>query len=165
MTAIQATFVDLRTVKTRSTMQLIFEVPLEAADKALAALGGVPIPGSDRWVGIARLVAPEARSEPAEPHKDLALSMAGKARYAAQGSGDQAVTRAVLLAKDERFQDWLVGTERTHQLGERAAAEYIREACGCEVSRREIATDPEKLRLFGALETSFSLWREGYEMP
>jgi len=162
MTAIQAAFVDLRTVKTRSTMQLIFEVPLEAADKALAALGGVPIPGSDRWVGIARLVAPEARSEPAEPHKDLARSMAGKARYAAQGAGDQAVTRAVLLAKDKRFQDWLVETGRSFQASEVVAASYIRDACGCEKSRREIATDPEKMRLFEALETSFSLWRDGW---
>jgi hypothetical protein len=163
MTAIEATFVDLRTVKTRAVLQIILELPLERADEALQALGGIPQPGTDRWVGIARLTPPEARAEPAEPHKDLARSMAGKARYAAQTPGERAVVRAGVLAKDERFQAWLVETGRTGQPNEHVAADFIRRACRCQKSRSEIATDPDCLRHFEAFEAAYRDYRKGYE--
>lgn len=73
MSAIAATFVDIRTVKSRGQVQLVFEVPIAGADAVLAALGGIPQPQESRWVGIARLkdepasVAPEPASEPQEP--------------------------------------------------------------------------------------------------
>ena len=161
MSAVEATFVDLRTVKSRSVMQLIFEVPLERADSALQALGGIPQPGTDRWVGIARLVAPETRA-PVEPTKDYARSLAAKDRYAGLDDGQKAVARAALLAKDLSFQHWLFVTKRAPRFGEGAAAEYIRHSCEC-TSRREIAENPEKLRLFEALEGSYQLWRDGSE--
>jgi len=163
MTAIEATFVDLRTVKTRAVLQIILELPLERADEALRALGGIPQPGTDRWVGIARLTPPEARAEPAEPHKDPARSMAGKARYAAQTPGERAVVRAGALAKDERFQAWLVERREQDQASELIAAVYIRRVCGCRESRREIATNPDCLRRFEALEAAYQDYREGYE--
>lgn len=163
MTAVQAAFSEIQIIKSRSVMVLKCEVPLEVADKVLAALGGIPIPGEERWLALARIMPPEARPEPAEPHKDLARSMDGRARYAEQTPGEQARTRAALLAKDPRFQGWLTAAGRTIQADERTAAEYIREWCGCEESRREIATDPEKLRAFERLEGSFQLYRQGYE--
>jgi hypothetical protein len=58
-----ATFSDFRTVKGRKVCQLIFEVPMEAANEALQALGGVPSPVDPVWCGIAR-VQPKAVSEP-----------------------------------------------------------------------------------------------------
>jgi hypothetical protein len=58
-----ATFSDFRTVKGRKVCQLIFEVPMEAANEALQALGGVPSPVDPVWCGIAR-VQPKATSEP-----------------------------------------------------------------------------------------------------
>lgn len=161
MSAVEATFVDLRTVKSRSVMQLIFEVPLERADAALQALGGIPQPGTDRWVGIARLVAPDDRA-PAEPTKDYARSLTAKARYADLDDGRKAVARSALLAKDMAFQHWLFVTKRAPAFGEEGAAAYIRSACSCK-SRREIAESSEKLRLFEALEGSYQLWRDGLE--
>jgi hypothetical protein len=81
--------------------------------------------------------------------------MAGKARYAAQTPGERAVVRAGVLAKDERFQAWLVKMGRTDQANEHVAADCIRRACGCRESRREIATDPDCLRRFEALEAAY----------
>lgn len=162
MTAVQAAFSEIQIIKSRSVMVLKCEVPLEVADKVLAALGGIPIPGEERWLALARIMPPDARPEPAEPHKDLARSMAGKATYAEQTPGEQARTRSALLAKDPHFQDWLFVSGRVMQRGERVAADYIRGACECKESRREIATDPEKLRAFERLEASFQLHRQGY---
>jgi hypothetical protein len=58
-----ATFSDFRTVKGRKVCQLVFEVPIESANEALQALGGVPSPVDPVWCGIAR-VQPKAASEP-----------------------------------------------------------------------------------------------------
>lgn len=63
--AIQGTFSGFNIVKGRKVAQLVIEVPIEAADAALEALGGVPRPDAERWVALARLdvraatVAPE----------------------------------------------------------------------------------------------------------
>ena len=68
MTAVLATFSDFKIVKGRKVAQLILEVPLEGAQAALEALGGVPQPDSAQWVGIAP-VDPDAAQKPAEKRK------------------------------------------------------------------------------------------------
>lgn len=65
--AIRATFSDFKTVKTRSVAQLVFEIPIEQADTALKALGGVPQPQAEKWVGIARLNEKAVQSDPEPP--------------------------------------------------------------------------------------------------
>lgn len=55
MSAICASFADFKLIKGRKVCQLVCEVPLEQADAALAALGGLPNPHAERWVGIAPL--------------------------------------------------------------------------------------------------------------
>lgn len=66
--AIQGTFSDFRTVKGRKVAQLVIEVPVEQADAALRALGGVPQPHDPKWVAIARL-DPKAASKADEPRE------------------------------------------------------------------------------------------------
>jgi hypothetical protein len=81
--AIRATFSDLRIIKGRKQAQLILEVPIEEADNALAVLGGVPQPHSERWVAVARLNGVEKpEPEPKEKRKweDLKLSMQASIR-------------------------------------------------------------------------------------
>lgn len=51
----QATFSDFRLVKGRKVCQIVLEVPIEGADKALSVLGGLPNPAEERWVGVARI--------------------------------------------------------------------------------------------------------------
>lgn len=62
--AFQATYSDFKLVKTRKVAQLIFEVPIEGVDAALAVLGGMPDSSKERWVGIAPLRAPAEAKEP-----------------------------------------------------------------------------------------------------
>lgn len=58
---IEAEYVEWRMVKTRSSLQLIFEVPLEAQQRVMQALG-VPLPNVSTPVAICRLVDVAARA-------------------------------------------------------------------------------------------------------
>lgn len=62
---LQATYADLKTVKTRSTCQLILELPIEALTDVVALLGA-PVPGNEVWVAVARL---RGKQEPSEPEE------------------------------------------------------------------------------------------------
>jgi hypothetical protein len=54
-----ATYADWRIIKTRSTVAIVFEVPIEASGHAYNVLGGMPRFGSDKWFAIARMQQPE----------------------------------------------------------------------------------------------------------
>lgn len=66
LAAIKATFSEWRMVKTRKTMQLIFEVPLEQGEHVLHVLG-MPMPDTEKWCAIALLRAPDNTGSTA-PH-------------------------------------------------------------------------------------------------
>lgn len=53
--AFSATYSDWRIVKGRKAVQIVFEVPLEAAHHAYNVLGGMPNFGSENWFAIARM--------------------------------------------------------------------------------------------------------------
>lgn len=53
--AFQATYSDVKFIKTRQVVQFIFEVPIEDATRAMEMLGGMPNPAAEVWCGIARL--------------------------------------------------------------------------------------------------------------
>src|SRR3990167_7762632 len=53
--AFGAEYVDWKLVKTRAAIQIVFEIPLEAADHAYRVLGGMPDNSKSRWFGIARM--------------------------------------------------------------------------------------------------------------
>lgn len=57
--AFSASYADLKVIKTRRVVQIIFEVPLEAAGHSLNVLGGMPDTESEAWFAIARLQKPE----------------------------------------------------------------------------------------------------------
>jgi hypothetical protein len=81
--AIKATFSDFKLIRTRKLCQLVLEIPIEEADNALATLGGIPQPQSDRWVAVARLNgAAKPEPEPKEKRRweDLKLSMQASIR-------------------------------------------------------------------------------------
>lgn len=139
--ATKATFSDFRIVKGRKVAQLVFEVPLEGADAALAALGGLPQPATERWCGIARLTEEAARKPDA------------RERYAQASEGEQAVVRSNLLTGDGGFQQWCRATTPQQ------AGEYIRIKCGIK-SRAELATNAEALRRFLDMEARFKSERQ-----
>jgi hypothetical protein len=86
--AIQGTFSDFRTVKGRKVAQLVIEVPVEQADAALQALGGVPQPHDPKWVAVARL-DPKAASKPAEPKERKAWADLPPSQQAAIRCGER----------------------------------------------------------------------------
>ena len=69
--AFRATFSDFRIVKGRKVAQFIFETPIEGADAALEALGGVPRSDAEVWAGIARLDLSKASHEPRKPSGEI----------------------------------------------------------------------------------------------
>lgn len=131
--AIKATFADFKLVKTRGVAQLVLEVPLEHANAALDALGGVPLPDKERWCAIARLTDEAARKPDA------------RERYATSDEATQAVTRAGILANDTAFHRWCRAD------GSPAAIRFIREQCGVK-SRADIAANPDALTRFLDME-------------
>lgn len=131
--AIAGFFADFKIVRTRGVCQIVIELPLEQADAALTALGGVPQPASERPVAIARIVLPEERKPDA------------RERYATSDEATQAVTRAGILANDAAFHRWCRAD------GQPAAVRFIREQCGVK-SRADIAANPEALTRFLDME-------------
>ena len=65
--AVLGTFADCKILKTRSVLQIIVEIPIEQADEALKALGGIPQPSEERWCGIA--LAPKERGHMASQER------------------------------------------------------------------------------------------------
>jgi hypothetical protein len=85
-----------------------------------------------------------------------------KQRYAALSPAEQAVTRAALLPKDERFRAWILEKRfpdaraaGADPVDEDEAARCVREICCNCNSRKLIADVPEYLDRFLAMETSF----------
>ena len=145
--AISATFADFKLIKGRKCCQLVFEVPIEQADLALQALGGLPNPASEAWCGIARLTQPahvrlpQARAE--EPEKP-------KRKFDDFPYPQQ----AGMLAEREAFKRFSLDVH-----GEDDAAMLIRMVCGIK-SRSELATDSEAAGKFLDLKVEFLNWLE-----
>ena len=72
-TPIKATFSDFRIIRGRKVASLCFEVPIEGADAALAALGGLPRPDAERWYAIVALAQHAASERPSAPEKPRAF--------------------------------------------------------------------------------------------
>lgn len=61
---LKAMYADWKLIKTRSQVQLVFEIPQELADEAFTVLGGMPSQAKSVWVAIARLTSPPAEQPP-----------------------------------------------------------------------------------------------------
>lgn len=168
---IAGSFADYRLVKSRSVLQLVVEIPVEQQEQAFKALG-YPLPGVEIAVAVARL-NPQAGTHSPEHQERTTVGGAGqqtgspmpagehhqRARYAAMSPAEQAVTRAAMLPKDERFRAWVAherwNGKQDDMASEHTAIEHIRERCCGGSSRKMIADIPEYLDRFLALETSF----------
>lgn len=139
--AFRATFLTARPVPSRGVVTFSFDVPTEEASAALALLGGFPVGGSSVWVGIAPL-APEAKAKPAP-----------KERYQQLNDGEQAVARAGVLCNDNAFCEWANKQARAIMTRD-GVVDWMRAECGVK-SRADIATDPEALKRFLAMETAY----------
>jgi hypothetical protein len=144
--AIQASFADFRLIRSRKACQLIFEVPIEGANAALAALGGIPQPHAESWVGIARLngvTKPEPKPKDKRKWDDLKLSM-----------------QASIRCNEKAFWEYL--NERYSHLGhpvqhETEAANTVMALCRID-SRAELNNSPLAAKHWNDLDRSYQAW-------
>jgi hypothetical protein len=148
--AIKATFSDFRLIKGRKQAQLVLEIPIEEADRALAALGGIPQPQSDHWVAVARLNG-VAKSEPEPKEKrrweDLKLSM-----------------QASIRCNEPAFWKFLESDMRgagNIQNAEDAAA-FVRMFCRID-SRSSLNTNPSAALDWRGIEAQYKAWLRAAE--
>lgn len=123
--AIRGCFSDFKIIRTRKLCQIIIEVPIEQADSALAALGGVPRSDDEKWVAIARLDINAMKAplpHPKERREFFTLPMPNQAG---------------IRSDDLKFQLWLGATYGGVFQNVDDCAQVIREICGVK-SRKEI---------------------------
>jgi hypothetical protein len=149
--ALQATYSDLKIIKTRDSFQIIFEMPLAEFNSAMAVLGGAPRPDREVWVAIARLnptlsraeTAPEIQAHPvaaALPAPKPAVTLDNPKSAPTLNSAKpkpkrswfelSAVQRASMRCEDHRFWGWLCAIGRTQEASEAATLEYVRRIAG-----------------------------------
>ena len=153
MTAIDATFSDFRPVKSRGVYQIILEVPAEKANAVLAALGGVPVFGSEQWVGVALLdpskfeaKAPESAGVAQQVERPICNREAAGSNPAAGTTTRERrpfsslprSEQAALACRDVQFCRWLGCEDATRT---QTAVTYLRTALVV-TSRRELDADP-----------------------
>jgi hypothetical protein len=126
-------FADFKLVKTRSVAQIVVEVSIEEADRALTLLGGLPRPGHEQHVAVARL---NMRAEPK-----------GKRGSLAQQAG--------ILCGDARFAAFLMETHPHIVAADPALA--VREICGVD-SRAEFDKDETAGQRWRQLKGAFDAW-------
>lgn len=166
MTAFRATFSDLKNIKTRQVVQLIFEIPLADFDAAYEVLGGMPNPSAERWFGIAALKSTPAKEEPpadtAKPQPVPDKPQAGAKRdwrdlppsQRAALRGNNAPFRAFL--RENYSRDWMLARDVWPE-EDAAAAECIRLICGVG-SRADLDKNHEARVIWHQLDSEFQAW-------
>jgi hypothetical protein len=155
---IEAEYVEWRMVKTRSSLQLIFEVPLERQEQVMRALG-VPLPNVSTPVAIARLVPAAERSnvvqiEDHRPPEDMPLDddPHKPPRPLSQIAGILCNSGAFQCFIQEGSDGW------DHRPTTDEAAEWLRANCGIK-SRAELNTNAEAIRRFKRIRAEYEAWR------
>lgn len=135
---ISGTFSEAKFIKTRSVMQIVIEVPIEAADDVFAALGGVPQPGREAHVAVARL---NTREEP-------------------KPKGGSLAQQCGMLCGDPVFLAYLqeVYPQYGKPVNDFEAATVVRKMLNME-SRAEIDTVPDKGIAWRQLKARFDAWK------
>lgn len=122
-------------------------------DEQPVSPAGTSTPDNERATFAAKDRTPEPQSKPAGELQ--------RQRYATMSAGEQAVVRAAMLPKDERFRAW--AAERRYPedcadpLPEAEAIEFIQAECCGGKSRKFIADVPEYHDRFLKLEMSFKM--------
>jgi hypothetical protein len=168
--ALKATFSNLRLIPSRKVCQIWLEIPIEGADAALAALGGIPQPQSDRWVAVARLNN-EAKNgvtygEFAQVVENAYYKThpeeAAKRTSEPEENNTKLSLQAVMRCKELLFWRFL-NTQTVQPVeDETDAAWVVRQLCGVE-SRSGLNTDPNAAALWRGLDAKFQAWKRGME--
>lgn len=165
--AFQATYSDFKLIRSRKVVQIILEVPLENSATVLSALGGMPNPGEEIWVGVAKLDLSKLQSGASAPGEAMAESPPGKAVASRQhkpvAPERRLTVRAGILCSDPVFRKWLGEICRKRDVTENEAAIFIRTECDVP-SRKDITPGSEAALQFEKMEGAFLGWRD-HDMP
>jgi len=160
--AFQATFSDWKLIRGRKVVQVVLEVPLEAADQAYTALGGMPDPGKSVWVGVARLnleseVMPSDKSKQS-PETAPALAPEQPVRGRKSFSSLPFAQQAGMLCQDPIFRSFL--NEEHNYACETGsdAAEALRERCSVG-SRSDLKPNTPSGDKFVQIRDQFIAWK------
>lgn len=153
---LQATYSDLKTVKTRSVCQLILELPIEALTDVVALLGA-PVPGNEVWVAVARL-----RGKQEAPHVASEDEPPQMIEPPANDDGDRPARPlsqiSAYLCTIEAFRRYLFEEHKLPAIPtEDEAADFVREHCGVR-SRREFDLDDAAASNFRHLRAGYHAW-------
>lgn len=146
---LRATYSNLVTVKTRSTVQLVLELPIEAMKDVIDLLGP-PSAGNEVWVAVARLRTSDAIPAPAliegNPKRGSLAQQAG------------------ILCGEVAFQRYVAEKSDGVIVGDPVAvtADFVREHCGV-LSRAELDTQETAGQRFRELKADYKLWLSGIE--
>lgn len=159
--AFQATFSDFRLVRSRKVCQFVLECPIESADAALEALGGLPRPDKEAWVAVARI-----------DQKAVSQSTKGEEVYSIPPGGSveikprhrkfnelPMVTQAAMLSEDKKFTRFL--TETRGPLVD-DPADIVRAYCGVQ-SRAEILPGTKAGNRWALMLSAYEAWMHDVE--
>jgi hypothetical protein len=146
--ALKGTFSDFKLIRSRKICQLVIEVPLEHADAALQALGGIPNPADERWVAVARL-NPEAKAQPIESDED-----GRKRRFHEMNPAAQ----IAMSCSAPSFREYL----RTHKVAslpddKDACDSWLKGFLGVK-SKTEVVPGSEAFAVWNELRGSYEVW-------
>ena len=149
---LKAVYADLKTVKTRSTCQVILELPIEALTDVVRLLGA-PVPGSEVWVAIARLDPAKMQPESAQiEHANDEIDEPDKPpRPLSQIAGMLCGIGAFQQFIREESDGW------DHRPTSEEAAEWLRANCGIK-SRAELNTNEVAAQRLRKIRAQYDAW-------
>jgi hypothetical protein len=155
--AFQATFADWKLIKTRKCVQIVFEVPLEAADAAYKVLGGMPDPSTSVWFGIAKLQPTKGGAGNAQMNNETPRqeTRTGGARSWSELPYSQ---QAALACNDGVFRAYLNETYGYRLEGPNEAAEAVREICDV-ASRADIKPSTPAGAKWAEMWINYGYWK------
>lgn len=145
---INGTFADLKSVKTRSVVQLIVEVPIEQASQVVAVFG-YPQPGNEIAVTVVRF-NPDEDLPTADEVKGILKPEKAKKRFEDYSLSQQAGIRC----GDEGFREWL---KTKGLLDEEMTVPFVRSLCYV-TSRSQFDTDKAAGELWTCLNAEYEMY-------
>lgn len=167
---IQATYTDMKFVRTRKVVQLVFECPIEQAQHVMDAFGAP----DESWYALAKLNGPgqRAASSDAVPQPPSAASEGQDRRR--HFSDMQPSQQAALKTKDVNFQKFMhdrhgklwqanrverdLGVAQTSEQLEVTTDRVIKFLFDMQ-SKSELDRDPHKAKLWDSLLAEFEIWQ------
>jgi hypothetical protein len=156
MTAFRAVYADWKLIKTRSVVQVVFELPVEQADAAYEVLGGMPVAAKERWFGIAAIRNPEASPGASVPQPDP-VEQPQPDRAKRDWRDMQPSQQAALRCNDPTFRAFMKEKHGLVSISGAGAAEAIR--LFCEVPSRSVLDTDQRARvIWKQLDDQFQAW-------